>query len=286
MNEKIGATIVGVMAAVLALSKLGLDSDVQENFISQPLGINPMTTMNDCRSKGDMFQVPPSYKSRLPPRFNPNGCYSSFIRYGKATPDQLAVPSDPLAFKDLAEEAGLYNGTQQVETKEGFCGPCGDVPTDANQAYGPDDPNLAPEVIDSLPVSGMDMPAMDDGDCSGGARPYVVDRMVYSLQRSRLHGQGDYIRGDLPIPKCNAGGGQWFTPSANPQFALNTGALGAMGGLDMDTARATYALVNQATAGQKTTMGGANLTAEFESLSDREGCAPYAGTDLSFTAFP
>ena len=62
------------------------------------------------------------------------------------------------------------------------------------------------------------------------SQPVIYDRVMYSNIRSRLRGQGDYIRGDLMIapdnykPGCG-GHPQWFQVSVKPERDLNPGAM-------------------------------------------------------------
>lgn len=62
------------------------------------------------------------------------------------------------------------------------------------------------------------------------SQPVIYDRVMYSNIRSRLRGQGDYIRGDLMIAPDNykpGGGGhpQWFQVSVKPERDLNSGCM-------------------------------------------------------------
>jgi hypothetical protein len=44
----------------------------------------------------------------------------------------------------------------------------------------------------------------------GSSNTVVYDRYIYANQKSRTHGLGDPIRGDLPIVPCGSG---WFNMS-------------------------------------------------------------------------
>lgn len=65
-------------------------------------------------------------------------------------------------------------------------------------------------------------------------QPVVYDRLMFSNQRSRLRGQGDYIRGDLQITPDNYKAGyqhnNWFQVSVKPERDLNPGAMEHLGG--------------------------------------------------------
>lgn len=76
------------------------------------------------------------------------------------------------------------------------------------------------------------------------SQPVIYDRLMYSNIKSRLRGQGDYIRGDLLITpdnyKCNGGGHPgWFQVSVKPNRDLNMGAMAMIapvGGRDEEIA--------------------------------------------------
>lgn len=61
------------------------------------------------------------------------------------------------------------------------------------------------------------------------SQPVIYDRLMYSNTRSRLRGQGDYIRGDLQIVPDNYKAGcqhnNWFQVSVKPERDLNPGAM-------------------------------------------------------------
>ena len=60
------------------------------------------------------------------------------------------------------------------------------------------------------------------------SQPVIYDRLMYSNMRSRLRGQGDYIRGDLKITPDNyksGCGNNWFQVSVKPERDLNPGAM-------------------------------------------------------------
>lgn len=61
------------------------------------------------------------------------------------------------------------------------------------------------------------------------SQPVVYDRLMYSNMRSRLRGQGDYIRGDVQIVPDNYKAGyqhnNWFQVSVKPERDLNPGAM-------------------------------------------------------------
>ena len=322
MNNGIIATLIGLIVTVAALSAADIGEskkEIRENWLNVPLGVKPMPVVQNCstgqmnalRKGSNFYQVPPTFQNQLSPRFSSEGCYGSFIRYNLPNAAHLGVPNDPLSFGDMAASCPS-NGNVENFTKEDYCGSCNvqgcgkgglscgpqSKPKAALNMMGANYADLsyhnaqaslptAGDVVDQLPVSGMDSLGVDGSSgCAEGGQPIVYDRFVYGLQKSRLHGLGDFIRGDLPIAQCNVGGGAWFTPAVNPQFDLNTGAMAVMGGLDMETPRATYALVNAASGGQDTALGGGDLSHALNMATSQSGCSASAGTDLNFTSFP
>ena len=121
----------------------------------------------------------------------------------------------------------------------------------------------------NLPVS-----TMETVNALGEAENVVVyNRIMYGNPSSRGRGQGDPIRGDLPITPCNTG---WFQVPANPALDLQQGALNVLAGVHNKTANAQAALINSDVG--TTTIGGVNLsTPQLASIG--------ACTDLTVNAF-
>ncbi len=88
-----------------------------------------------------------------------------------------------------------------------------------------------------------------------GQEPQVIiyDRIVTANKKSRLHGQGDYIRGDLPIAPSNL---RYFRPSVNPNLDLNTGAMAVLGGAFNETSRSTIGMAMQDAGDSRNTFAG------------------------------
>jgi hypothetical protein len=86
------------------------------------------------------------------------------------------------------------------------------------------------EVASKLPIQPMSSSTASDQEPIF----YNSDRYIFALQKSRLYGLADPIRGDLPIipclPNSNPYSDVWFKPSARPSIQLNAGALGIIGG--------------------------------------------------------
>ena len=122
-------------------------------------------------------------------------------------------------------------------------------------------------------------------------QPVVYDRFVYANRNSRLRSQCDPIRGDLPIVPCSA---SWFRPSVHPQLDLQEGAMNVMGGFANSTSRSLAQLIDLASAGTTTTIGGINMPAGMAFQSAPLGMASNSystslgagNTDIITTAYP
>jgi hypothetical protein len=91
-------------------------------------------------------------------------------------------------------------------------------------------------------------------------QPIVYDRYMYANRNSRLRGQGDPIRGDLPIVPIS---GNWFIPSAaagnNVNQVLQQGAMNVLGGVNNETNNALANLIYNSSGGTETTIGGVDM---------------------------
>lgn len=272
--------------------------------VALPSGMSQVANLQtpNVLSKGDFYQVPGTWQSSLSPRIGLGGVPGSvnaYIRYNPPSVNNMAyVPNNPLTVGKMIEGYNGSSGCGSCGNKnivEGFCGSCGtggpgcrsngssavqampiNMPP-ANYAagnYNQVKSNLqtAP-VTASLPVGDMTMMGAD-GDVT---QPIVYDRFIYANTRSRLYGLGDFIRGDLAITPHKPG---WFTPSVDPQIDLNPGAMAVLGGINNDTSRDTYNLINAASGGVYTLVGGVDL-------STQQGVEMTAAMrDVNVTTFP
>lgn len=99
--KAIVAIIVG-LAALMAINAT-TGGTLVEGFWG-----NPTRTYKVSRtvgtSKGNMFSIPGTYQSILPPRFS-NVDYGADIRYNMPSASNLGSPSDPLMFQSLVDNA-------------------------------------------------------------------------------------------------------------------------------------------------------------------------------------
>jgi len=118
---------------------------------------------------------------------------------------------------------------------------------------------------------------------SGGVQPVIYDRFIYANSRSRLRGQADPIRGDLPIvpqlPSSDTNSGVWFRPSVTPHIDLQRGALAVTGGYENTTNNQLRSLMNASIDGTLGTFGGNNIPVQRDILRN-------SGGDIVVSAFP
>lgn len=115
-------------------------------------------------------------------------------------------------------------------------------------------------------------------------QPIVYDRYMYANRNSRLRGQGDPIRGDLPIVPIS---GNWFIPSAanTPNLTLSQGAMQVLSGTNNETNNALANLIYNSSGGTDTTIGGVDMT-QTNMSHQVYGAASAAMGDVQTTSFP
>lgn len=116
-------------------------------------------------------------------------------------------------------------------------------------------------------------------------QPIIYDRYMYANRNSRLRGQGDPIRGDLPIVPIS---GSWFIPSGafeGPNVVLQQGAMNVMGGVNNETNNQLANLIYNASGGAETAIGGVDMARTNMSHSVYGANAAAQG-DVTITAFP
>ena len=136
--------------------------------------------------------------STISPRFNNTGV-TPFERY--APPSSNIVANDP--FKPIDVFNSVPDATPKDTTVEKFTYENAQVPL--------------PQDMCNVNIMGTEN------------QPVIYDRLMYSNMRSRLRGQGDYIRGDIKITPDNYKAGcqhnNWFQVSVKPERDLNPGAM-------------------------------------------------------------
>lgn len=249
-HENIITTLAGLAFGFVLLCKLS-SSGIRENFGFGLQGqINVIQEQNGQALKG-------GYASMLRPAANVQ--YNPAAQMAMMAPKQSAV----LSYANTREE---FNNARQG-CRQGNGG-SGDINPVASQAQ-------YMETSDMMPVQQMGMGLNALGEIEG--QPIIYDRYIFANQKSRTYGQGDSIRGDLPIIPNNNG---WFDVSAQPQIDLRDGALMSMGGLNNDTSKELQALRTASSGGTLNVGGGINYVVQKSSYLGG------AGGDINITAFP
>lgn len=278
LDSKFFLTLIGMVIAVIAVSNTSFSSPVNENFDGMPsrstrvvreiypAGLNnpqlAYTAPPDYNmlSKDISFIQRPSITPPLPPRFS-NTQYGARILYNKPAYENLAVPSDPLAFADMAKnEYGMPKAGNGDFTKPKK------VNTDAEYF----------EQQDTLPMSDMSQTIGSDGTAQN---PIVYERHIYANQKSRLRTRGDPIRGDIAVVPIKYGN---FDVHPTPHIDLHTGAMNVMGGFDNSTSKALSSLfaVSSGSSTKGNQVGGIDVSREYNITGSGS-----MGNDLQVTSF-
>lgn len=198
---------------------------------------------NDGDQGTGFYTVPGNYQPYLSPRMNSAGL-NSYVRYQLPEEKyQANKPNDPFTIAEYFDKPKVREGYE----------------------------SQAGKVIDSVKLEGNALPQTGDMKNTGVSSKdpkdgfYVnTERLIFSTAKNRLRGQGDPIRGDLPVipcnPEANPNSNVWFRPSANPQSMLNGGAMNVLGGTGNTTAMQLAQLMSNANGGQNTTYGGLAFT--------------------------
>jgi hypothetical protein len=128
-----------------------------------------------------------------------------------------------------------------------------------NMAFDPSDPLTLPSCYESnTPVPTMEQ-ISPDGEVIGA--PIIYDRLMHANRNSRTRGQGDLIRGDVPIDGSIVPNG-WFKTSSShtPHLSLQQGAMHVMGGIDDSNSRSMTSIIHEGSGGTSTTIAGVNLS--------------------------
>jgi hypothetical protein len=225
LDSKFFITLIGLAVVLFAVSSQSINP-ITEDFINYPMAslASPVT----CNKKGGCSSTPinyvqgmnkflsyPSYQAMLSPRTF-SGSYGANIQYTLPPEKNLAVPSNPLTFGNMAK--CNYNTKENFEPSKKMS--YNQALQDVYQNNKLE--NLLPDGV----LGGVnDMTSLSAN--GQNEQIYNYDRFIFSTAKSRLTAQGDPIRGDLPIIPNACG---WFSPSVNPSRDLQTGAMNVMGG--------------------------------------------------------
>jgi hypothetical protein len=202
----------------------------------------------------------PSFQSHVPLRTGPSLGVHANIKYG-TRPDSrnMGFTSDPFGRNPMqASRGGITAPTPVVHSDQAFVGGPAHIRTPyIRENFRAGNTNaIAVHSNSTIPVDSMDA-VNESGDVG---QPIMYDRFVFSQARSRLRGQGDPIRGDLPIAP-NTGG--WFTPSAVPSNDLREGAINVIAGSDNETNRTLANYIYASSGNTQSAIGGVNMANSF-----------------------
>ena len=293
MNNKIFYSIISILVVLLTLCNS--NNNIVENFLPSMMAYK---TLEVRPKNGPAYSLPNSLlgplndnrfvkttnmQSALEPRFS-NLDYGANIQYHMPDYENQAVPKNPLTFGKMVDENKISkenycNGSNDTSDHFGGATPvpsgysAGNYQSELDKVY---QGREAQSVVSGiLPIGNMQMSG-SDGET---VEPLVYQRMMYSNQKSRLHSQGDFFRGDLPITPCNTG---WFNVSVVPARDLNMGAMNVMGGFDNGTAKQLASLIYESSGNSKTTFGGVNMTNQLSSVTGEQ----IYGAPVRVTNFP
>jgi len=284
----------GLTLSILLFFGLAIFLNTKKNTVENFAGMaHPMTwkvsrevSVPRCNQKPKMFSVSGNYQSSLSPRFSNVNGYGSRIRYRKPCREVMGVPEHPLTYyKNTVDSCNPCPPPMTRDQRGCNLTPLCDLGSVdvSDDKCGKRCPQSA-TVSSMLPVTDMrtiNMMAnvqtrenkaaiegglkcnMPSSVCEDNQQPIVYDRLIYANSRSRLRGQGDYIRGDLPVvpvlPESNPDSLVMFRPSVTPSIDLNSGALNVLGGYDNTSMKQLQTLIARSTNGTLGTFSGAPI---------------------------
>lgn len=282
LDNKFLFTLMGLLLAMLAICKVSNnDNQISENF-----GMLPSRTTrvshSALASDGTHFAVPANYASTA--RFDFGS--GAAVSYDLPAEEHRAASCEPMTFGRMARE----NYTKEnygCSSCKGGCKPTCKNPqpymskpvADASYSGGDYD-----QVLDS--INGMEGEVSTNTSLLPAAtmttlgidgvedQVQIYSHAIYANRNSRTRGQGDPIRGDLPIVPCQA---DWFRPSANPSVDLQQGAMMVLAGQNNDVTNSMAQLMN--TSGALNTTAGVDLS----TTTNLESSA--FGADLTVTGY-
>lgn len=216
-DGKFITTLIALVIAVITICNMNKNSSV-ENYVPSSLTTKVQTVSY------------PNLKSQLSLRFASGHQGALTKMRPTAVANQAYIQNDP-------------TGLAKIPCKEKYHE---EVKTNAlldNTAIDEDN--------SLIPVPTMETPN-ENGET---VTPVVFERVIYTNKNSRTRGEGDHIRGDLPIVPCR---GTWFNVSASPATDLQQGALNVLAGTDNSTTQELARLINS--SGASNTIAGLHYT--------------------------
>ena len=244
LDNKIFFTFIAMILAIFSISKSKLAPNVIENFLNYPrAAIKTETTTNSAGQSTSIGLLSESSAQ----------CPAQCLNKSRSV---ASVPNDNMARENYTRE----NYGQALKS----------ISAAQVQAQATSNANSFSSMVPKQDMTTVDV--------QGNAQTvHVFDNYIYANAKSRLRGQSDQIRGDLPIVPCKKGN---FDVSPNLSVDLNAGALAAMGGVNTSsTAFQTAQLMCEASGFSNTNFGGVNMSTQLSAASNA-----FAGVNVS--AFP
>lgn len=242
----------------------------KENFWMTPSRV--LKTEKVFKEPDHNFFSTSNFQSQLSPRFS-NVNYGANIRSEFPNPEMLGVPINPISGQP-GYLGGTYkegfNGISTFSGQDGYTGPSYAAPMYREGGFS------------ELPSDQTEVFFSQDGTVK---QPIVYDRYMYANRNSRLRGQGDPIRGDLPIAPMT---GNWFVPSATfegPNVVLQQGAMNVLGGVNNETSTQLSKLIYESSGKTNTTIGGVDLS-NYNMSNSFYGTTAVGSGDVAVTSFP
>ncbi|MGL5962386.1 MAG: hypothetical protein ACRCZ0_10615 [Cetobacterium sp.] len=302
MNKVI---LTGIIIALTSVAVVAMNSHSKESFWMTPSRTWKVDKMFKDPSTQDFFSTP-NFQSILSPRFS-NVDYGPDLRTQFPSYNRVGVPNDPLFESSMPSDPLDYAIAKNKMTRGNtynskfespglsIGGPA--IPLDPHNPYSASYANgnynqVLNEIVQAGAVDGWPTSTVaeldsatfmtQDGEMK---QPIIYDRYIYSNRNSRLRGQGDPIRGDLPIVPIS---GSWFIPSGayeGPNIVLQQGAMNVMGGVNNETNNQLANLIYNSSGGAETAIGGIDM-AQTSMNHNVYGAASAALGDVKMTAFP
>lgn len=221
-DGKFITTLIALVIAVITICNMNKNSvSSVENY------------MPSLQVKTQTIASPPNLQSPLSPRFFSGGLGSLTKMKPTAVANQAYIQNNPMGVAEIPCKQKYHD---EVKTTNAL----------------PDYTAAMDEDNSLLPVPTMETPN-ENGET---VTPVMFDRLIYTNRNSRTRGEGDHIRGDLPIVPCK---GTWFNVSASPSTDLQQGALNVLAGTDNSTTQELARLINN--SGASSTIAGLNYMA-------------------------
>jgi Family of unknown function (DUF5850) len=294
------ATVV-VVVAIIASRKKKVKEGYLPSFGRVAL---PVAVQTNGVNKGQYFSAP-TFQALPPPRFN-NVDLGAQIRYNLPPIEYRAAPSDPLALGTIVAPSNteqaykvMKEGFTQCSNCDNGCSQCGGCESADYHAQPSSPPGYEPGNYDEvakkvyegsgsaittsmMPVSNMTAPS-PDGDA---INVITFNNISYAIKKDRNYGNGDYFRGDIAVADLDGRqSASMFKVAARPSTMLNPGAMAVLGGVGNNTSQQTATLINQASGGTMTALGGVDYSDPM--MFNQMNPQLSAGfTDISVTSFP